>query len=54
MLLDQADLTLNMMGALCVNLPISAAMHMYGQFDFNWTPLVPPGTIVAAQEKLKQ
>jgi hypothetical protein len=47
-LLPQATLTLSLMQTSRVNPTISADTQLYGQFDFNRTPLAPPGTRVVA------
>ena len=33
-----------MICTICTNLQLSAYAYFYGNFDFNRTPLVPPGT----------
>ena len=43
-LLDQSQITLNMLRPSIQNPNISAHTRMEGKFDFNKTPLVPPGT----------
>ena len=45
-LLTQAELTLNLLRTLRTNPKISAYAYLFGNFDFNKTPLVPPGTLV--------
>jgi hypothetical protein len=50
-LLHQDTLTSNLMRMLRINPLISAATHIFGQFDFNFTPLAPPGTRVVAHVK---
>ena len=49
-LLPQAVLTLNMLRKCHINPLLSAATYMEGQFDFNKTPLAPPGTRIVAYE----
>ena len=43
-LLKQAEITLNLMRNSRQNPQLSAYTHMYGIFDFNKTPIAPPGT----------
>ena len=50
-LLPQAFLTLNLLRASRVNPKLSAEAYLHGQFDFNATPLAPPGTMVAVHSK---
>jgi hypothetical protein len=52
-LLPQATLTLNLMRTSQINPTISAATQLFGQFDFNGTPLAPPSTRVVAHVKPK-
>jgi hypothetical protein len=52
-LLPQATLTLNLMRTSRINPTISAATHLYGQFDFKRMPLTPPGTRAVAHVKPK-
>jgi hypothetical protein len=52
-LFPQATLTLNLMRTSRINPTISAANQLYGQFDFNRTPLAPPGTRAVAHVKPK-
>jgi hypothetical protein len=47
-LLPQAELTLNLMRGSHLNPAISAWEHLQGAFDFNSTPLAPPGTKILA------
>ena len=42
-LLLQAGLTLNLMRASRINTKLLAYAYMFGHFDYNRTPLVPPG-----------
>ena len=44
-------MTLNMLRASRVNPKLLAYEYMHGQFDYNQTPLVPPGTRVVAHTK---
>jgi hypothetical protein len=52
-ILPQATLTLNLLHTLRINPSVSAATHLFGQFDFNSTPLAPPGTRAVAHVKPK-
>jgi hypothetical protein len=52
-LLPQATLTLNLLRTLRMNPNISAETQLYGQFNFNRTPLAPPGTRAVAHVKPK-
>jgi hypothetical protein len=52
-LLPQATLTLNLMRTSRINRTISAATQLFGQFDFNRTPLAPPGARVVAHVRPK-
>ena len=49
-LIPQATLMLNMLQQSCINLHISAEAQLNGAFDFNHTPLAPPGTKVLVFE----
>jgi hypothetical protein len=49
----QATLTLNILHTSRINPTISAATQLYGQLDFNRTPLAPPGTRAVAHVKPK-
>jgi hypothetical protein len=49
-LLPQAVMTLNMPRTSIINPKISAATHIFGQYDFNRAPIVPPGTRIIAHE----
>jgi hypothetical protein len=49
-LLPQAVFTLNMLRTSRINPKLSAATHMYGQYDFNRAPMAPPGTRIIAHE----
>ena len=46
-LLEQAEITLNLLHVARVNPRLSAYAYLFGNFDFNKTPLAPPGTKVA-------
>jgi hypothetical protein len=49
-LLPQAVITLNMMRTSRINPKLSAAMHIFGQYDFNRAPMAPPGTRIIAHD----
>ena len=50
-LLDQAFLTLNLLRSARSQPKLSAHAYLFGQFDFNSTPLAPPGTKVLVHSK---
>jgi hypothetical protein len=50
-LLPQSLLTLNLLRSSRINPQVSTQAHMHGAFDFNRTPLAPPGTKVLIHEK---
>ena len=50
-LLPQALMTLNLLRGSRINPQLSAYAQVHGQFDFNKTPLAPPGTHVLVHEK---
>jgi hypothetical protein len=50
-LLPQATLTLNLLRTSRINPRLSAQAQIYGLFDFNKTPLAPPGIRVLVHEK---
>ena len=50
-LLDQAFLTLNLLQTARANPSLSAYTYLFGDFNFNATPLAPPGTRVLAHLK---
>jgi hypothetical protein len=52
-LLPQSTLTLNLLRTSRINPNISAATQLFRQFDFNRTPLAPPGTRAVARVKPK-
>jgi hypothetical protein len=54
LLLFQAELTLNLLRSLRVNPKLSAYAYLNGNFDFNKTPLAPPGTKVVVHLKPDQ
>jgi hypothetical protein len=53
-LLFQAELTLNLLRSSRVNPRLSAHAYLFGNFDFNETPLAPPGTKVVVHLKPDQ
>jgi hypothetical protein len=50
-LVKQANITLNLLRASCLNPKLSAYAQLHGSFDFNRTPLAPPGTKVVIHVK---
>jgi hypothetical protein len=50
-LLPQALLTLNLLRGLCINPNLSAHAQVYGNYDFNRTPIAPPGIHVLVHHK---
>jgi hypothetical protein len=50
-LLPQAEITLNLLRGSRINPKLSAWAQVHGTFDFNRTPLGPPGCRVLAHEK---
>ena len=52
-LLVQSELTLNLLHTSRVNPKLSAYAYLFGNFDFNKTPLAPPGTKVLIHKKTK-
>ena len=50
-LLVQGELTLNLLRTSTINPKLSAYAYIFGQFDYNKTPLVPPGTKIVAHNK---
>ena len=50
-LLPHTFLTLNLLKLSTVNSQLSAYAYIFGQFDFNKTPLAPPGFIVETHTK---
>ena len=50
-LLEQADLTLNLLRAARCNPKLSAWAYLFGEFDFNATPLAPPGMKIISHAK---
>jgi hypothetical protein len=53
-LLPQPVITLNMLRTSRINPKLSAATHIYGQYDFNRAPMAPPGTRIIAHETLNR
>ena len=49
--LEQSEMTLNILRAARTNPKISAYTYLFGELDFNATPLAPPGTRVVARSK---
>ena len=49
--LPQAELTLNMLRGSRINPKLSAYEAIYGGYDFNRTPIAPPGTRVLVHDK---
>ena len=50
-LIPQANITLNLLRRSRINPALSAHAQIFGAFDFNKTPLAPPGTSVLVHEK---
>ena len=53
-LLNQAEITLIMLKPSRLNNKLSAYAQIHGAFDFNATPLAPPGTKVLVHELSKE
>ena len=53
-LLPQAEITLNLFQTSRINPSLSAYAQVHGQFDYNWTPIAPPGTPVIVFENAVQ
>jgi hypothetical protein len=49
-LLPQAVVRFNMLRTSRINHKLSAVTHIDGQYDFNRTPMAPPGTRIIAHE----
>jgi hypothetical protein len=47
-ILPQAVIMLNMLKTSRINPKLSAATHIFGQYDFNRAPMAPPGTRIIA------
>jgi hypothetical protein len=52
-LLEQAVLTLNLLRGSRINPKLSAYAQVFGHFDFDKTPIAPPGTRIMVHEKPK-
>jgi hypothetical protein len=52
-LLPQAELTLNLLRGSRINPKLSAYEQLFGRYDFNRTPIAPPGIKVLAHVKSK-
>ena len=50
-LIVQAEITLNLLRSSRINPKLSAYAYSFGQFNYNKTPMVPPGTKVVAHLK---
>jgi hypothetical protein len=50
-LIPQCTLTLNLLCQSCINPRLSSEAQLNGAFDFNKTPLAPPGTRVISHEQ---
>ena len=50
-LIPQAKITINLLRASRINPKLSGYSQLYGFFDFNRTPLAPPGTRIVVHEK---
>jgi hypothetical protein len=50
-LIPQANITLNLLHRSRLNPKLSAYAQLHGNFDFNLTPLAPPGTKIVAHNK---
>ena len=53
-LIKQAETTLNLLRSARVNPKLSAYAYIFGQFDYNKTPIVPPGTRVFVHDKAEK
>jgi hypothetical protein len=49
-ILPQAFITLNILKTSRINPKLSAATHIFGQYEFNRAPMAPPGTMIIAHE----
>jgi hypothetical protein len=52
--MPQAELTLNLMQGSRINPKLSAWEQLHGRYDFNATPIAPPGIKVLAHLKANQ
>ena len=50
-LINQAEITLNLLRISRANPKLSAYAYLFGQFDYNKTPIIPPGTQVLVHDK---
>ena len=53
-LIPQCNITLNLLRASRAHPQLSAYASLFGQFDFNRTPLAPPGTKIVFHSKPSQ
>ena len=53
-LIVQREVTLNLLQSSKINSKLLAYAYMFGEFDYNKTPIFPPGTKVIALSKPKQ
>ena len=53
-LLQQAEITINLLRNSCINPKLSAYAYIHGNYDFNRNPLAPPGVKVATHQKSTQ
>eukprot|EP00957_Ditylum_brightwellii_P183858 14004641-Ditylum_brightwellii.AAC.1 len=53
-LLPQASITVNLLRTCQINPKLLAYKYLHGTFDYNATPLVPPGTKVLIHKKVDQ
>ena len=54
LLLPQAEMSLNLLRGSRINPKLSACAQVFGQYDYNRTPIAPPGTKVVVHEKPHQ
>ena len=54
LLVPQAEMTLNMLRTSRINPKLSVYEQLYGIFDYNKTPMAPPGCKVIIHEKPNQ
>ena len=50
----QAEITINLLKTSRTNTRLSAYAQIFGNFDFNATPMAPPGAKIITQEKPAQ
>ena len=50
-LLDQAEITINLLRLSILKPTLSSYAQLNGEFDFNRTPMAPPGTITLVHDK---